>query len=55
MKASKFTDAQKAFIPKQGGYGYPVAVICRKAGISEATYSAARTFGTNGKRSVTAC
>ena len=38
MKASKFTDAQKAFILKQGGDGVPVADICRKAGISQATY-----------------
>ena len=38
MKASKFTDAQKAFILKQGADGHPVAEICRKAGISEATY-----------------
>ena len=38
MKASKFTDAQKAFILKQGGDGLPVADICRKAGISQATY-----------------
>ena len=38
MKASKFTDAQKAFILKQGEEGLPVAEICRKAGISEATY-----------------
>ena len=38
MKASKFTDAQKAFILKQGTDGHPVAEICRKAGISEATY-----------------
>ena len=38
MKASKFTDAQKAFIQKQGADGHPVAEICRKAGISEATY-----------------
>lgn len=38
MKASKFTDAQKAFILKQGADGRPVAEICRKAGISEATY-----------------
>ena len=33
MKASKFTDAQKAFILKQGADGHPVAEICRKAGI----------------------
>ena len=38
MKASMFTDAQKAFILKQGAEGLPVAEICRKAGISQATY-----------------
>jgi putative transposase len=38
MKASKFTDAQKAFILKQGAEGVPVAEICRRAGISQATY-----------------
>lgn len=38
MKASKFTDAQKAFIIKQGEEGVQVAEICRKAGISQATY-----------------
>lgn len=38
MKASKFTDAQKAFILKQGADGMPVADVCRKAGISQATY-----------------
>lgn len=38
MKASNFTDAQKAFIIKQGEDGTPVAEICRKAGISQATY-----------------
>jgi putative transposase len=38
MKASKFSDAQKAFILKQGGEGVLVADICRKAGISQATY-----------------
>ena len=36
MKASKFSDAQKAL--KQGSDGMPVADICRKAGISPATY-----------------
>jgi putative transposase len=40
MKASKFTEAQKAFVIKQGGEGMPVAEICRKAGISQATYFA---------------
>ena len=38
MKASHFSDAQKAFILKQGSDGVPVADICRKAGISPATY-----------------
>lgn len=38
MKASKFTDTQKAFIIKQGEEGTPGAKICRKAGISQATY-----------------
>lgn len=38
MKASKFSDSQKAFIVKQGEEGVPVAEICRKAGISQATY-----------------
>ena len=34
MKASRFTDAQKAFIIKQGEEGTPFAEICRQAGIS---------------------
>ena len=38
MKASKFTDAQKAFVIKLGEEGTPVAEVCRKAGISQATY-----------------
>ncbi len=38
MKVSQFSDAQKAFILKQGSDGIPVAEICRKAGISQATY-----------------
>jgi len=38
MKASKVTEAQKAFILKQGEEGTPVAEICRKAGINQATY-----------------
>ncbi len=36
MKASKFSDAQKAFILKQGHDGVAVAEICSKAGISQA-------------------
>lgn len=38
MKASKFSDAQKSFILKQGDDGMPIAEICRKAGISQATF-----------------
>jgi putative transposase len=38
MKASRFSDAQKAFIIKQGEVGTPVTEICRQAGISQATY-----------------
>jgi putative transposase len=38
MKASKVSDAQKAFILKQGADGMPAADICCKAGISKATY-----------------
>ncbi|GJL88996.1 MAG: transposase [Minwuia thermotolerans] len=38
MKASKFSHAQKGYILKQGEEGTPDAEICRKAGISQATY-----------------
>ena len=38
MKAWRFSEAQKAFILKQGADGMPVADLCRKAGISQATY-----------------
>ena len=38
MRSSRFTDAQKAFVVKQGEDGVPVAEVCRKAGISQATY-----------------
>ncbi len=38
MKASKFTDAQKAFIIKQAEEDVTVADVCRKAGISSATF-----------------
>ncbi len=38
MKASKFTEAQKAFILKQGAQGSPVAESCGKAGISQAMF-----------------
>jgi putative transposase len=38
MKAARFTDVQKAFILKQSADGKPVAEICRKTEISQATY-----------------
>jgi putative transposase len=38
MKASKFTESQIAFVLKQGEEGTPVAEVCRKVGISQATY-----------------
>jgi putative transposase len=34
IKAPRFSDAQKAFVLKQGADGVPVSEICRKAGIS---------------------
>ena len=37
MKASRFSDARKAFVLKQGEEGTSVEEICRKAGISQAT------------------
>ena len=38
MKATKFTEAQIAFVLKQAEDGTPVAEVCRKAGISDATF-----------------
>ena len=38
MKASKFTEAQIAFVLKQAEDGTAVAEVCRKAGIAEATF-----------------
>jgi putative transposase len=38
MKKSKFTEAQIAFILRQADEGTPVADVCRKAGISDATF-----------------
>ncbi len=38
MKRSKFTEAQIAFILKQAEEGVPAAEVCRKAGISDATF-----------------
>ena len=38
MKTSKFTEEQIGFALQQGDLGTPVAGVCRKLGISEATY-----------------
>ena len=38
MKSSKFTEAQIAFVLKQADEGTAIAEVCRKAGISEATF-----------------
>ena len=38
MKASKFSDAQKAFILKPATDGVSAVEICRKAGISQVTF-----------------
>jgi putative transposase len=37
MKASRFSDAQKAFVLKQGADGMPGADLCWRAGSSQAT------------------
>ncbi len=37
MKASNFSEAQKAFSLKHGADGVPGSENCRKAGISQAT------------------
>ena len=38
MKASRFTEAQIAFVLRQAADGTAVGEVCRKAGISEATF-----------------
>jgi hypothetical protein len=38
MKASKFSDAQNAFIIKQGEEGKPVAEIFRMSGLTQQRY-----------------
>jgi putative transposase len=38
MKRSKFTEAQIAFILRQAEEGTAIGEVCRKAGISEATF-----------------
>jgi putative transposase len=37
-KKSKFMDAQIAFVLRQGKEGTAIGEVCRKAGISEATF-----------------
>ena len=38
MKKSKFTEEQILFALRQGDAGQPISDVCRKMGISEATY-----------------
>jgi putative transposase len=38
MKTSRFSDQQIAFVLRQAEEGTAVSEVCRKAGISEATY-----------------
>ncbi len=38
MKASRFSESQIAFVLKQAEDGTSVGEVCRKAGISEATF-----------------
>ncbi|MBN9008228.1 MAG: transposase [Rhizobiales bacterium] len=38
MKVSNFSEAQIAFVLKQAQDGAPIAEVCRKAGISDATF-----------------
>lgn len=42
MKKSRFTEAQVAFVLRQAEEGTAVGEVCRKAGISEATFYAWR-------------
>jgi putative transposase len=49
MKKSRFSEQQIAFVLRQAEEGTPVAEVCRKAGISEASfYSWRKKYG--GKR-----
>lgn len=49
MRKSKFTEEQIAMALRQGEAGTPVADICRKLGISQATYfRRKRTYGSQG-------
>jgi putative transposase len=42
MKRSKFSEAQIAFVLKQAEEGTTIGEVCRKTGISEATFYARR-------------
>jgi putative transposase len=42
MKKSRFSEQQIAFVLRQAEEGTPIAEVCRKAGISEASYYAWR-------------
>ena len=42
MKRSRFSEQQIAFVLRQAEEGTPVAEVCRKAGISEASFYAWR-------------
>jgi putative transposase len=49
MKKPKFTDAQIAFVLRQAEQGTVIGEVCRKAGISEATfYNWRKTSGARG-------
>jgi putative transposase len=44
MRASRFSDAQQAFILKQAEEGVPIGDVCRKAGTSQATFYSGRSM-----------
>ena len=45
MRASKFSESQIAFVLRHGEDGTPVEEICRKTGISQATYYNWKKYG----------
>ena len=46
MERTKFRDAQIAFVLRQAEEGTPIGKVCRKAGISEATfYNCRKKYG----------
>ena len=56
MKKSKFTEAQIVFALQQAESGVTVAEVCRKLGISEATfYSWKKKYSGLGRSSCAAC